>query len=629
MPAVILATVVGIFIVTALCYWPSITGPFIFDDTPNLQELGRHGRIDSVDKFIDFVTSGRSGPLGRPLSLASFALNGQDWPTDPLPFRLTNLFIHFTNGLLVFLLAQSLLSTVHSRDTALKLGLACMALWVLHPLQVSTAAYVIQRMTELASMFVLAGLLCFVHGRKQLAISPRAGWLWILCGMAVNGLLAVLSKETGALLPLFALIIELTVFRAIPLPQSHKRSLIALLSAPLLLMTGYFIFFWDILQKGFDYRPFSLNERLLTQPVVLVEYLKQIFAPNMSGLGIIHDDFPVSTSLFDPPWTLFSLLLITTLLVVAIWCRKGYPIVAMGILWFFVGHSLEAGPLSLELYFDHRNYLPLFGPVVAVISLAPRLPAKLRHFTPVLLGLFLCFSAFLTFQSAKLWGDERLMMQVALIDHPTSLRARQYIANQHILAGEYRKALNIQRQIEQNLPEHTSTRLSILNLQCRIGNLTPEQVDATQRYLRHGAYDQQIIGFFMPLLSIASKEQCSAFGMDEFQHALDAVLENPALSKDGRTRAAAHYFKGLGYEKAGQLDAAIQQLDLSYDVIPELDIRLQQVVWLLNSKQPDDAEHYLELTREHRDRHSWAGNLRESDLLLLQQQIDQLRRNGI
>ena len=62
--------------------------------------------------------------LGRPVSLMSFTLDGQNWPTDPYPFRITNLLLHLANGLLIFLLARVIFSTSHKPETSAKLDVS-------------------------------------------------------------------------------------------------------------------------------------------------------------------------------------------------------------------------------------------------------------------------------------------------------------------------------------------------------------------------------------------------------------------------------------------------------------------------------------------------------------------------
>ncbi len=621
----IISGIIAAFALTVVCYWPSLSGPFLFDDIPNLEIMGERGGLTSAANYAEFIMSAQSSPLGRPLSLASFALDGQSWPTDPRPFRITNLVIHLINGLLVFFLARLIFATSHKPETAEKLALLCMTLWLLHPMLVSTTAYIIQRMTQLSSLFTLLGLLSYMHGRLYLADRPAQGWAWILVGMGVCGSLALLSKETGILLPFYALVIEITVFRSAILARPQRATLIAVFCTPLLASLFYMVVSWDATLTGFDLRPFTMEERLLTQGVVLLDYLRQIGLPQLSGLGLFHDDFPVSKGFLDPVGTIVSLVAIAAMLFLAIRWRKAMPLISLGILWFFVGHSLEAGPIALELYFEHRNYLALLGPIILLCSLLPMLSKKLRALLPILVVLFVAVEGFLTWQSAIPWGDEDWLMQVALLEHPNSLRAQQYAANQYIIHGNYSQALSVQETLAEKYPQYTSTRLSILNLRCILNILTVEEVDEARSFLLHADYDTQIIGFLRPLINNAVSGSCASLNLVDVHTLVDALLSNPTMAKSEIMRGAAHYNKGIAYEIAGDLNTALEQLDLSYQANPEIDIRLQQVVWLLEKGNAELAEHYLVLAKQHGNGRPLGSRFRVKDLTILQQNIDQIR----
>jgi len=613
------------FLLTVICYWPSLSGPFLFDDIPNLEVMGERGGLTSADNYVEFIMSARSGPLGRPLSLASFTLDGQAWPTDPRPFRITNLIIHLINGLFVFLLVRLIFSTAYKRETAENLALLCMTLWLLHPLLVSTTAYIIQRMTQLSSLFTLAGLLSYMLGRKHLADRHLKGWAWILVGMGVSGTLALLSKETGILLPFYALVIELTVYNSTDLARRQRAALLAVFCIPLLVLPAYIAMNWDTTLAGFELRSFTIEERLLTQGVVLVDYLRQIVMPQLSGLGLFHDDFPISKGLFRPVSTIVNLITIAALLSLAVWLRKAWPFISLGILWFFAGHSLEAGPIALELYFEHRNYLALLGPLVVLCSFLPMLKEKLRRLLPLLLILFIGVESFLTWQSAMPWGNEDQLMKITLIEHPDSLRAQQYVANKYIIHGEYSKALAVQEGLAVKLPEHTSTRLSIVNLRCILNVLTVDQVAATKIFLEHSAYDRQVIGFLGPLIANAATSTCTSLGFADVHALLDTLLRNPTTSKSNILRGAVHYHKGMAYEMTGDLNKALDQFNQSYAANPEIDIRLQQVVWSIEAGNLDQAERYLILAQQHGSGRLLRRGFRDADLRILGQSIDQAR----
>jgi tetratricopeptide (TPR) repeat protein len=627
-PAIVFAGISAAFLLTVICYWPSLSGPFVFDDIPNLELLGHGGGLTSPDKYVEFIFSAESSTLGRPVSLFSFTLNGQDWPTDPRPFRVTNLLLHLVNGLLVFLLTRAIFSTSHRPETAEKLALLCMTLWLLHPLLVSTTAYIVQRMTQLGALFTLAGLLCYVHGRRHLAEQAPKGWAWIVGGMGFCGALALLSKETGILLPGFALVLEVTVFRSKELPHRTRKFLLALFCVPLAALLFYFAFDWRSLEAGFNYRPFSMSERLMTQAVVLVDYLQQAIAPRLSGLGIFHDDYPVSRGLLRPVATLAGVAVIIALAVFALVARKKWPFISLGILWFFVGHSLEAGPIALELYFEHRNYLPLLGPLIAIVSLLPGLSHRILRLLPVVIVLVVSLECFLTWQAAAAWGSESRLMQTALVEHPDSLRARQYVANRYIIHGMHEEALEVQKALAEKHPLHASTRLSILNLSCLLGLLSAEDLQAATQFVEQADFDSQIVGFLGPLIANVTANHCDTLDPEGLQTLFDAVLLNPHMGQNSSLRGAVYYHKGILYEISGRLDDALASLEASYEARPEIDIRLQQVVWLLEAGRLDDAQRYLDLARQHEYGFFSIKDLRASDLNILQQQIDRTRNKS-
>src|SRR6185312_15539881 len=91
--------------------------------------------------------------------------------------------------------------------TAWRIDLAALlgaALWLLHPLLVSTTLYIVQREAMLPATFILAGLLAWLHGRERLREGHlRSGLAWICIGLGGCTVLAVLAKANGALLPLY------------------------------------------------------------------------------------------------------------------------------------------------------------------------------------------------------------------------------------------------------------------------------------------------------------------------------------------------------------------------------------------------------------------------------------------
>lgn len=418
-----------------LAYFPGTSGYFTFDDTINI--VDNPGiKIHSLDfqTLKQVALSGDAGMLGRPLSVLSFALNYYFDGLNPFDFKLTNIVIHLLNGICVYVLTLLILETCRRRDMvgvsqtyARWISLAVAAAWLLHPLNLTGVLYVVQRMTSLSALFTLLGLISYLRGREQLA-AGKSGWGWVLASFTLFTPLAVFSKENGALLPVFMLLVEYVFFRFQAPLTGTRRALIAIFGVTVLLpfvaLLMYTIANPAWLTAGYSVRDYTLTERLLTEARVIWFYIQNIVAPNLSQLGVYHDDIPVSKSLIEPASTIFACIGIVLLAAFPILIRKRHPIAAFGILFFLAGHSIESSVISLELVHEHRNYLPIYG---LLFILLYYLLYPLRHLQSLkarqMLAVFLvCVLGGLTFMRATQWGNPYLMKEMAAANHPNSIR---------------------------------------------------------------------------------------------------------------------------------------------------------------------------------------------------------------
>jgi protein O-mannosyl-transferase len=247
------------------------------------------------------------------------------------------------------------------------IAVSAAGLWLLLPLLASTSLIIVQRMASLSATFVLGGLLIYLFGLSWEAAGRITKGRWLqVTGIGFGTLLATLSKENGALLPLYALILESTVLSGvIGLARWRHRRMWLLALAPLVLL-AYLV--THISSASFAARDFTLLERLYTQPIILWDYLRLAFFPRSSAFLPFHDDYPIAQGLLDPPIAFIAILAWLILLGLALWQRKRWPWFALAVFWYLGGHLLESSALPLELYYEHRNYVPLMGPM-----LAPRL----------------------------------------------------------------------------------------------------------------------------------------------------------------------------------------------------------------------------------------------------------------
>lgn len=415
-------------------YLPGLSGGFFFDDFPNIVD-NPSIQIARLDRdFIATALSGPvAGPLGRPLSMLSFALTHLFFGLDPLAFKAVNLAIHLVNGLLAAWLMRLLIDVAPSTVTRRWLPLWVAAVWIVHPINVMPVLLSVQRMTLLSGMFVIIGLIAHVKG---LCSGDDRRFAWLAAGWLFFWPLAVLSKETGLLFPLYALLVSLL------LKPVRLKALFAGIVLLTTAVAGIIIAWlgWGWLEAGYAMRSFTLGERLLTEARILWFYLGQILLPSHAAFGFYLDDIPLSTGLWSPPLTAYALAgwAIIIALIVRFWRKM--PIICFGLAWFLVGHLLESTFLPLEVAFEYRNYLPALGLVLMAgwigIGLLSRVPLDHPRFTfGVLAILPLVFLALLTWMRADQWGDPIRAHQIETAYHPHSARANYMLSTILIQSG--------------------------------------------------------------------------------------------------------------------------------------------------------------------------------------------------
>ena len=355
-------------ILAGIGYSASLGSNFQLDDQTNL------GSLESVSdrtSTIDFVLGGTAGPLGRPLSLLTFALQADQWSQGPDAFLRVNIAIHLLNALLLaFFVRQLFIIRGDGQRPAALIGCAAASIWVTLPLIATATMLVVQRMTTLSAFFMLAGLVTYVAARALVVRAPRKGLLLMAISLTAASILAVLAKESGVLLPLFVLVMESTLLRR---PESVSRTTwrnwtVVFLWLPALIVFAYLVSRYNYPDYMIQYRGFDAAERLLTQAQLLWVYLSKALLGLSGRLGIYQGDIEVVRSLWSPA----TLLAVTSWFVLAfgaVFWRRRFPLFALGVLWYLVGHLLESTVVPLELYFEHRNYLPIAGPIIALTAL--------------------------------------------------------------------------------------------------------------------------------------------------------------------------------------------------------------------------------------------------------------------
>ena len=420
------AWLAAIACLVAIAFAPGLDGDFIFDDFSNIV-FNDKVHAESLDAAsIAKAADAYSGPIGRPLATIGFAIDYHLGDGSPRIFKIHNLAVHLLNTVLVYVFLRGLMQLAGARSGWRWWAPAAVsAAWAVHPLQVSTVLYVVQRMEMLSATFVLGGLICYINARRaQMSGNRGLAWLAAALLLPTAGLLA---KESAALFPLYYLLLELTLLKGKATNPRHEKLLRAAFA--IVLSLGALVFFLLVLPRfgsaaDFAIRDFSMVERLLTQARVLPMHLGQLVLPAPSNMPFYYDDMVASTGLLSPPSTLAGLVLLVLLCVAAWFGRRRAPLFALGVAFFLAAHALTSSPIALELAFEHRNYLASLGLVTAIAALLPLVPTGENArsgavITIVLVGLLGGITAI---RSAT-WGDPLVLAMELVALNPDSARA--------------------------------------------------------------------------------------------------------------------------------------------------------------------------------------------------------------
>lgn len=589
--------------ITFAVYLPGLDGDFILDDRHNLAPVLEFARGEIT---WDEAVLSASGRFGRPLAMATFLGNVASTanPADLIwSFKLTNLLIHLLTGLLVFALLRSLLAhDRHLGASANWIALSITALWLLAPLQVSTVLYTIQRMAQLSALFVLLGLLAYVTGRNKVIQGHLiAGASWLLLVFPLMMILDVMNKENALLLPLLATIIEVAYFGRQSRPAWPMGAFYVLFMAlPGAVAVTYLIANPDTIMGGYSIRDFTLSERLLSQPRALFGYLGSLFVPNAHGLGLFHDDFVVSKSLFSPVSTLVSLLGWAALLALAwiAWLKQRATL-TFGIVFFLGAHSLESGIFPLEIYFEHRNYLPSLGALAAAVAgchWALDLSEKLRRLAPVFLVVFACLFAGATWARTGIWASNQTMVEQAAKGHPDSPRVRVHLATGSARQNKIDEALEHLAVARRGDPVNAPTyALNVVSVYCLANQPVPDTAYAVVTEAAPSRVTAATTGTYRSLVEQLDGGYCPQLELPKLKQAVDAWITQIDAHAEPDSVSMQYswllrMFHSRVAAKLNLYDEAIKHAERAYQLVPHrVDVGLYLIQMQLAAGQLTQA----------------------------------------
>ena len=596
-----------ITLVLAVIYWPGLSGEFVFDDFANVVDNPGLQVFDgTLGSLLSAAFSSNASPLGRPLTMATFALNLFTWGPSPFSFKLINLLIHLLNTILVWNITKQLVTRLEHKECSNSIRFMpiwVVAIWSLHPMQLTSVLFVVQRMTSLSALFVLMGVSFYIAARESRAEGRYlyGGTVFLLFFPC-----AVLSKETGILLPLFLFLVEWLHLRGFDqIPSRYKKG------AALLVFGVMALVLWqqfETILAGYQMREFTLYERLITQARVLWLYVYQLILPWPSLFGLFHDDFTTSESVIKPISTIYALIGWLLVATTAVTMRKQHPLFCFGVLWFFAAHMLESTIIPLEMAYEHRNYIASIGIWIWIGSNIFRRINKLTQsrWMQIPAWCFVGLCSVHTGARAAQWGNEYIRTQVELEYHPESARANYQAAQflvERVLVGNPKNndvAMRVRGYFERAAYLNASSKAPLLGLiyaDCLTNNLLNEQaLEALMQRLNTTTFTFADSGLISRLSDLLIDGRLC---LNEHQSSdiLNAALTNPRVKPS--TKAALHAV-AMDYTLVRLADPkqALQHARIALENDPNnIAYRINEIYLLVKNNDKAGAERKLILLK--------------------------------
>ena len=517
-----------------------------------------------------FAHTQKTGALYRPIACFSLALNYYFSKDRVFSYHLVNLIIHYITAVFLFLFIYTTLSLpfieTKYHDHSFFIALLASVFWASNPIQTQAVTYIIQRMASMAGMFYIISMYFYLKGRKA-EIPRKKITFFSLCVIA--GLLAMGSKENAFMLPASIYLFDLFLIQGLTKEALKKNVKPASLIIFLIICIGityYFLSDKDLsILSLYEERAFTLKERLLSEPRIILFYLSLIFYPVPTRLSIDHD-ITVSKTLLNPPTTLLSILFIVGIVIFACYLSKRRPFVAFGIIFFFLNHLIESSFLPLELVFEHRNYIPsmfLFIPV-AILSAAA---ISYYHFKKpiqiVIVTFVICVivgQGHSTFVRNALWKTEESLWMAATEKAPAHWRPWHNLGKHYSETNMHKEAL-----------AHYLTALSRkIYIDLKDKHLTFYNIGV--EYHKMGEKDKAFLHYLKAekiYPSFANIHNNKAVILAERGRVEEAIYEfNEAIQYDKNLHEA---YSNLGFLllKMGRIQEAIQQLKMALALQPD------------------------------------------------------------
>lgn len=426
-----------ITVLACLAYANTLGVPFYLDDYPSIRENLAIRDLGDFAAIYGFAQQ-------RILGYLTFALNYSWHGYEVAGYHVVNILIHVLASLSVYLLIRQILRIDLVREKAgdelLRWGPLLVALiFALHPLQTQAVTYIVQRLAAMTALFYVSGLALYIMARLA---KKRGNQLALFAAAAVLAVMAIMTKQNAVTFPLAVLLIEVFLFGL------WGRKLLAVLGIPaamlalaalLILFTGGSEFFATLNSATQETQIVTRWQYLAIQMGVIWTYFGKFLLPY--PLHIEYDILPTS---FAVPEVWLLALGHIAVLALAIWLRRRQPLLAFGIVFYYLALSVESSLIPIrDFAFEHRTYLPNLGLCLIAAVLACNFLPKLLSAKSAVAVIVVCLALLMTttLMRNSLWADPVAFIEHEISVNPQLLRPYGMLGEYYLRQGENEEAI--------------------------------------------------------------------------------------------------------------------------------------------------------------------------------------------
>jgi cytochrome c-type biogenesis protein CcmH/NrfG len=380
---------IGLAAGTVLLYSPVRHHGFVkFDDDDYVLQNPHvlHGLTFSAIKwaFLNFHSSN-----WHPLTWLSHMLDVRLWGLNAGGHHLTNVLIHATTAVLLFLLLNAVTDA-----TWRSAFVAVVFAW--HPLHVESVAWVAERKDVLSGLFWVLTIAAYArYVRNRTAIN------YFVVGTVFT--LGLMCKPMLVTLPIILLILDYWPFRRASLSPGTFLNWLHLLveKVPLFLLAGICSWFTYVAQHHSGaiktLSEISWQLRIANAVTAYVVYIGQALWPVRLCVC-----YPLPSVI--SPWTaVAATALLVTISVLVIALARRTPAILCGWMWYLISLIPVIGivQVGFQARADRYTYIPMIGLTIAATWGMSDVLKRYKRGSFVLAVIFICVSAAMLQASAR------------------------------------------------------------------------------------------------------------------------------------------------------------------------------------------------------------------------------------